>query len=149
MERPVDETMMIEHPPMPVEKRAKIYRPFAALRGLDKLNKDKEEKLLRVPKVDISEDEMEVLNSKIKLLSRNIRVTVEYFKRDKEEHELGNYIYVTGEIVKIDNIHKRMYLHPDDEDFDIMNPVSDTVIYFDDLKKIDILMDVDDRCKNT
>lgn len=82
---------------MPKAERAKIFAPFAALKGLDEALAEKEK--VRVPKKEISEDMAEEINRVLKNLNRGEVVTVIYY--DNAEMQ---YRQLTGEFIKIDKI---------------------------------------------
>lgn len=99
-----DET---KHPRMAIEERAKIFSPFAALKGHEEAITAKTK--IVVPKIELSEEAKEYINlqlDKIKqLLSKGIHpiVTVVYFQMNfLIGEEEGEYIQFTGVVSKLD-----------------------------------------------
>ena len=86
---------------MPIEKRASIFSPFAALTGFtDKIKnveKDKDSKII------LSDDMKNNLDLKLKSINKNNKVTIKYFHND-------NYIETNGFIKKIDRIKRLIIL---------------------------------------
>lgn len=97
----------IKHPRMSNADRAKIFAPFAALKGYEEAIEAKER--IVVPKVELSEDQKEELDRKFMDLSKQLEigehpfVRVVYFEKNKatKEDEAGSYIEFTGKLVKI------------------------------------------------
>lgn len=93
------------HPKMFPEDRAKIFSPFAALRGYEEAIKSKEK--LRVNKAELSEEEKARIDQKLHLLEEGQRITVVYFHRDPGPDGSGGigegmYITVSGVLEKVD-----------------------------------------------
>ncbi len=84
---------------MPVSERAKIFAPFAALKGLDEALAVKEK--LREPKKELSEDSARELDSKLRTLAEGDIVTVVYYDTFEER-----YLQLTGSIVRLDRVYK-------------------------------------------
>ena len=117
-QRPVhtDDVFGRIHPRMPILNRAKIFAPFAALRGFEEAVAAKE--IPYVPKRILDADEEYELNRRLKILydrCRNGRlarenatvVSVEYFVpcQDKNSDAYGNkglYHTITGIVCKLD-----------------------------------------------
>lgn len=74
-------------------KRAAQFQPFDALSGLKRELKERER--IIVPKKDLSEDELELLNYKMSKVKIGMIVTIEHF--DKTE-----YIKTVGVVSKIE-----------------------------------------------
>ena len=104
------DSFSIRHPKMALGKRAKIFAPFAALRGYDEEIASKE--VQHVPKIELScEDETE-LNRRLDLLhtltynsrlarQNQVRISVTAFVPCKDTHHpaygtLGQYQTITG-----------------------------------------------------
>ncbi len=119
----------IKHPPMPLSKRAKIFSPFAALRGFDreivaKLVEYEEKHIL-------SEGEKEELNRRLSILwnlTRNsrlikenpVRVSVTWFKPCEDIHHDaygvgGRYVTDTGMVRQVN----QEYIRIDDLKIDL------------------------------
>ena len=111
-----DEYFRMKHPPMPYGKRAKLFAPFAALKGFEEEVRSKE--VLYVRKRDLDADEFYDLNEKLKLLhektktrrlARQNRVVaeIEYYVPCTDDHSdayktRGRYVTVTGEVEEVD-----------------------------------------------
>ena len=115
MQRPVHDgdDFSRRHPPMPVEDRAKIFMPFAALKGYgetvakERITYDREQQ--------VSEEMMAELNAKLQALKKRLeegeapRVTVDFFERAEHGNGHnpltdgeGHYRRMTGEVRSID-----------------------------------------------
>ena len=94
LERPIS-----KHEKMPIEKRASIFSPFAALTGFSE--KIIETERFKETKKVLGEDEKDNLDLLIKELKKDLKrmVTITYFNIDK-------YETITGFIKKIDEINK-------------------------------------------
>ena len=106
MERPQTEESLRKHPRMTLQNRAKIFSPFAALRGYDEQLAAEKQRTERVPK--------------------GMTITVRYFKEDTAHPEVpavGNYITLTGKADRIDPVFRTLQ-------------VGDTVVPFEDLVEI-------------
>lgn len=98
-------------PSMPIADRAKIFMPFAALKGYEEAIEEKQK--LMTARMELSEEKKEELDVQLHELSeiladgRTSEVTVRYYVKDErasqeEQTELGNYVDVTGKVKKID-----------------------------------------------
>ena len=106
-ERPVSEESLCKHPRMLLENRAKIFSPFAALRGYEQKIAAEGVKMQRVEKQILSEEETEKLSQKLNQIVKGMYLTVTYFKGDSEEQEsssFGFYQELTGKVETIDPI---------------------------------------------
>lgn len=108
----------IRHPKMPLSQRAKIFSPFAALRGFEEAVDSKLERYVR--KAELSDEDREKLNAILVELAalvkngRQVRrhpvvVTVRYFVPcGDENHEAygrgGRYETLRGTVRKIDPV---------------------------------------------
>ena len=134
LDRPVS-----RHPKMKTEDRAKIFAPFAALRGFDGCILDKE--VQYQPKIILDDEvtdeiaqQLEVLHG-LTLNSRAARnnhvvVSVTYFiPCSDKNHEAygyrGQYVTITGVCKKVDSVITKTIT------------VDDTVIGFDDILMIE------------
>ncbi len=104
---PLQSLDVIKHPRMRVEDRAKIFTPFAALKGYEEAIAAKQK--IIVPRIDLSEEAKEYLDlqlGRIELLLTNGEhpiITVVFFQKDKESSEAGGeYIQFTGMVAKFD-----------------------------------------------
>ena len=102
-----------KHPRMSVANRAKIFSPFAALRGFDDEISEEGAQTLRVPKAELSEEEKSALSARLAALRRGMAVTVRYFVPDlfcQTDPPVGRYQTVTGTIQALDPVGKTMRL---------------------------------------
>lgn len=74
------------------EHRAKQFMPFDALKGLREALAEKERIL--VPKKELSEEQKDDLNRRLRLIRKGDIVTVEYFQNEE-------YVKITGMVSRI------------------------------------------------
>ena len=124
------------HPRMPVASRAKVFSPFAALRGFDDEIAGEGAKRNRVPRRVLSEEEAERLSDLLLQVQKGMEITVRYVKEEPDSPAFGNYLEQTGTVVKIDPVFRKLTLR-----FDGM----ERTIPFDDLDEIfgDEIVDID------
>lgn len=80
----------VKYPRMALSNRAKIFSPFAALRGFDdEISSEGASKLL-VKKVELSDEEKNTLSDKLLQVKKGMKVVVRYFVRSTES--TGKYI---------------------------------------------------------
>ena len=110
MERPEPSA---KHPRMSPGSRAKIFSPFAALRGFDDEISEEGAQTLRVPKAELSEEEKSALSAQLAGLRRGMTVTVRYFQPDllcQTVPPVGCYQTVTGTVQALDPVGKTLRL---------------------------------------
>jgi hypothetical protein len=106
----------LRHPQMSTARRAKIFAPFAALKGFEEEVRSKE--VLYVKKRDLDADEFYDLNEKLNLLhektktrrlARQNRVVaeIEYYVPCMDDHceaykVRGRYVTITGMVEEVD-----------------------------------------------
>lgn len=99
------------HKRMSLEARAAQFAPFAALTGYE--DEIKETARLTDKRINITESQKTLLNSKIQYLLKRIelkpKITFTFFVKDKKKTG-GKYIEKTGIIKKIDKINKYIIL---------------------------------------
>ena len=113
-----DDDFSLRHPKMPLNQRAKIFAPFAALKGY----KEALDAKLRLyeEKRELNEEEQEELNEsllRLRELTRNaraakenqVRATVRYYLPCEDENSdaygrLGSYESVTGTVWRVDPV---------------------------------------------
>ena len=89
---------------MAVSDRAKIFAPFAALRGYEDAIAAKER--IVVERRELSEEAKEELDQNLQTILRQLEqgehpvVTVVYFQKDRDG-EKGEYLQVTGVVAKV------------------------------------------------
>ena len=126
MERPQTEESLRKHPRMTLQNRAKIFSPFAALRGYDEQLAAEKQRTERVTKRILTEEEMSALSDRLMQVTKGMTITVRYFKEDTAHPEVpavGNYITLTGKADRIDPVFRTLQ-------------VGDTVVPFEDLVEI-------------
>ncbi|WOO37956.1 YolD-like family protein [Anaerocolumna sp. AGMB13020] len=79
--------------------RAKQFMPFDALKGFREAITEKER--IIVPKRDLSEEQKDELERKIKQLKKKELITVEYFNNRE-------YVQVTGMVTRIDAVSRTL-----------------------------------------
>lgn len=114
------------HPQMSLYNRAAQFAPFAALTGYEEAII--ETARLTAPKVDMMEDNQQLLDRKLALLSHSLReqptVSITYFLPDKKKSG-GQYLTVTG-VIKSIRDSERVILMADGKSVSI-----DTIISID------------------
>ncbi len=105
-----DDIINLEHPiskkhaQMSIEARAAQFAPFAALTGYS--DEIKETARLTDKKIELSEDEISILNEKITKIKSKINtkplITFTYFVPDNKK-EGGKYVDVQSRVLKIDD----------------------------------------------
>lgn len=114
------------HPQMSLYNRAAQFAPFAALTGYEEAII--ETARLTAPKVDMMEDNQQLLDRKLALLSRSLReqptVSITYFQPDKKKTG-GQYLTITG-VIKCIRDSERVILMADGKCVSI-----DTIINID------------------
>lgn len=102
-----------KHPRMPITNRAKIFSPFAALRGFDdEISNEGATKLL-VKKIELSDEEKNNLSDKLLQVKRGMKVVIRYFVRTTEN--TGKYISMTGTVVMIDPVYRELKVMQDSD----------------------------------
>ena len=94
------------HPRMPMSNRAKIFSPFAALRGYEDEIASEGRDHLKGNRVELSEEGKEVLNQKISQLRKEQEITIEYFTD-------GYYEDIAGVLDAVDVINKELRIYTD------------------------------------
>jgi hypothetical protein len=126
MERPQTEESLRKHPRMTLQNRAKIFSPFAALRGYDEQLAAEKQRTERVTKRILTEEEMSALSDRLMQVTKGMTITVRYFKEDTAHPEVpavGNYLTLTGKADRIDPVFRTLQ-------------VGDTVVPFEDLVEV-------------
>ena len=118
-----------KHPRMSIEARSAQFAPFAALTGYEDLIEETGKFVEE--KIELNEDEKEILDNKLKMIYENIEANgsvflyVKYFKNDKLKNG-GKYIEYNGLLKRID-FYKRYVTF-----------VDGTIIKIDDIKNIEM-----------
>lgn len=101
----------VKHPRMSISNRAKIFSPFAALRGFDdEISNEGATKLL-VKKVELSDEEKNKLSDKLLQVKKGMKITVRYFVRVNEN--AGRYEDISGTVVTLDTVFRELKIMPD------------------------------------
>ena len=136
------DSFSIRHPSMPLEKRAKIFSPFDALKGFNEAISSKE--VIYEHRKTLSDEEIQILDQKLCLLRQlainskaacvgSIPVEVTYFRLLEDpdmQEEKGCYLTDSGILKKIDVFLRLLILSDDtripiDEIISINSPVFD------------------------
>ena len=103
----------VKYPRMALSNRAKIFSPFAALRGFDdEISSEGASKLL-VKKVELSDEEKNTLSDKLLQVKKGMKVVVRYFMKAAES--TGKYISLTGTVVMIDPVYRELKVMQDSD----------------------------------
>lgn len=107
MEYPLKSSDRIKHPRMSIEDRAKIFAPFAALKGYEEAIEAKQR--IVVPRIELSEEAKEYLDLQLKKIESLLGnghhpiITIVYFQKAKDIwDESGEYIQFTGMVARFD-----------------------------------------------
>ena len=106
--------------PMAVADRAKIFMPFAALKGYDEAVDDK--KKLYTKRIELTEERKEELDRQICLFKISItkgeqlEVIIKYFEIDErasieKKEVVGKYIAIIGEVSRVDEFRRRIKIN--------------------------------------
>ena len=82
--------------PMAVERRAKKFAPFAALKGFEETVREKE--AIYEPKRILPEEKQNELDMKLKILRPGIKVRAEYYQESRKYPGMGQYHTADGVI---------------------------------------------------
>lgn len=98
-----------KHPRMSIADRAAQFSPFAALTGHGEAIKETER--LTQPRVELDENEKNLLNEKLREIQMNLsekpRVKIVYYIQDERKMG-GAYVTFEGNVRKIDVYQKKM-----------------------------------------
>ena len=145
--RPVHEkfdSFSVRHPAMPLEKRAKIFSPFDALKGFNDAISSKD--VIYDSRKVLSEEDMQMLDEKLSVLKKltingnaaranSTYVEIEYFRLHEEDDasdEKGTYMTECGILMRIDDLSRTVIMDdgtkiPVDYIISISSPVFDTL----------------------
>lgn len=96
---------------MSVSNRAKIFSPFAALRGYEEEIAEEKWLQTRVTKKLLSEEEAAELSDCLLQVKKGMAISIRYFKEDTEHPAippLGIYETITGKVEMIDAIFRQI-----------------------------------------
>ena len=89
------------HPRIPMSNRAKIFSPFAALRGYEDEIASEGRDHLKGNRIELSEEGKQALNQKISQLRKGQELTIKYFTN-------GYYEDIAGILDSVDAINKEL-----------------------------------------
>lgn len=112
------------HPRMSKLNRAKIFSPFAALRGYEEEIAVEVQEHLKVAKIELSEEDKGKLSDKLLQVRKGMEVTVCYFEAGdaqltqpgvstepaKLSSSLGHYRTITGAVDRIDPVYRELII---------------------------------------
>jgi len=93
--------------------RAAQFNPFDALKGLQEALREKEEKLSRTKKKELTEDQQAELSTSINKLERGKTIEVTFYDN-------GYYVTVTGQVVDMNVIYRFLVINKVKVHFDEM-----------------------------
>lgn len=126
LSRPDSAESRRRHPRMSLENRAKIFSPFAALRGYDEELDAEKQRSQRVPQRFLSEEEKEQLSQKLLLLTKGTQVRVRYFAADTAQPAhppVGFYHTITGTVQRIDPVYRLLHLEDRSIPFETLDQI--------------------------
>lgn len=100
------------HPKMAIANRAKLFTPFAALRGFDIEILTQEQDRLLMPQISLASDREEEIYRVLNGLHQGDWATVTYFVPVKHiaQQLLGEYTVVSGEVKRVDGVEQLLVL---------------------------------------
>lgn len=100
------------HPKMAIANRAKLFTPFAALRGFDIEILTQEQDRLLMPQISLASDREEEIYRVLNGLHQGDWATVSYFIPVKTigNQTLGEYTVVSGEVKRVDDVEQLLVL---------------------------------------
>lgn len=113
------------HPRMPVDSRAKIFSPFAALRGYEEEIAEEGRKRTLVPKRILSEEDIGTLSDLLMQVRKGMRVTIRYFRAEgmdtgaSADAPMGTYEEVTGTVTRLEPDGRRLRMFDGEEEVEI------------------------------
>ena len=114
---------------MTIQNRAKIFSPFAALRGYEDEIASEGKDHLKGKRIELSEEQKEILGKKISQLRKNQLVKVKYFTD-------GYYEELPGKVDSVDAINKELKIYTG-----VTNAIGKelpTIIPFEDILEVKI-----------
>ncbi len=114
--RPEPEEILRKYPRQPMSERAKIFSPFAALRGHEERLSEEDDRLTLVEQAELSEEDTRALGEKINRLEKGRKITATWFEPEEEAQGLGRYVTVTGTVLEVDPALGRLRLKVQEED---------------------------------
>lgn len=91
-------------PRMSTQNRAKIFSPFAALRGYEDEIADQNRVQELTTRTELSDELQEHISQKLHRLRKGMTVTISFFEDDICHAPLGTYKTLTGTLTQIDPV---------------------------------------------
>lgn len=116
-------------PRMTAQNRAKIFSPFAALRGYEEEIASEGKDHLKGKRIELSEEQKEILGNKISQLRKGLSVKVKYFTD-------GYYEELPGKVDSVDAINKELKIYTG-----VTNAIGKelpTIIPFEDILEVKV-----------
>ncbi|MCD8104295.1 MAG: YolD-like family protein [Lachnospiraceae bacterium] len=101
---PADPSIYRKHPKMPLQERAKIFAPFAALRGHSDRLREEAGRLLCSPRCELTEEESAALSEKLQQVKKGTEITVMYFESDSADDDTGYYVSLSGRVAELNTV---------------------------------------------
>lgn len=143
-----------KHPRMTLSNRAKIFSPFAALRGYEEEIAAEGQDHLRVAKIELSEEDQGTLSDKLLQVRKGMTITVRFFEAENTglsisgtpagtDAPLGCYRTITGAVDRIDPVYRELQIRSDDKN--VLGKELPVTIRFDDILELsgDSIVDID------
>lgn len=146
------------HPRMSKLNRAKIFSPFAALRGYEEEIAAEGQEHLKVAKIELSEEDKGKLSDKLLQVKKGMEVTVCYFEAGdaqltsldistepvKSSAPLGSYRTITGIVDRIDSVYRELIIRTGERNQ--LGKELPVTIRFDDILELsgDDIVDIDE-----
>ncbi len=131
MDRPEPIEILRKYPRQPMSERAKIFSPFAALRGHGERLSEEDDRLLLVERAELNEEDQKALSEKLADLKKGDEITLTYFEPAEETQGLGRYETISGTLLEVDPALKRLRLRKDEAEKGSM------ILAFSDLCDLD------------
>ena len=144
-----------KHPRMTLSNRAKIFSPFAALRGYEEEIAAEGQDHLKVAKIELSEEDKGILSDKLLQVRKGMTVTVRFFEARHTgpaasgtpagtDIPFGSYRTITGTVDRIDPVYRELILHAGERNQ--LGKEQPLTVHFDDILKLsgDGILDIDE-----
>lgn len=131
-------------PRMTTLNRAKIFSPFAALRGYDEEIADQDRVQRLVPKADLTDEDKDKLSDRLLQVKKGMTITIRYFHADTVYAPLGAYEMLTGTVAKVDPVYREINIRTGTAT--ALEKTPPVTIPFDDLVQVtgDGIVDIED-----
>lgn len=95
-------------PRMTTLNRAKIFSPFAALRGYDEEISDQDRVQRLIAKAELSDEDKGRLSDRLLQVRKGMTITARYFHSDAVYAPLGAYESLAGTVARIDPVYREI-----------------------------------------